>query len=71
LGWAVLAQGLLGLLVVGSFWCILAKRVYGLPSFYGLLWPLGLLCYDLIALRAAWFVWSGRGISWKGRVYAG
>jgi hypothetical protein len=47
------------------------RRQYRLNPLYALLWPLGLLAYLAVALRGMWRVRSGRGVSWKGRTYAG
>lgn len=52
-------------------WGWLYRRVYRLSPAYGLIWPLGLLAYLLLALRGMWHVRSGRGVTWKGRTYAG
>lgn len=71
LGLAILAHGVVAGVAALSLWALMMRRMYQLHPATALLWPLGLLCYDLIALRAAWFVWSGRGIVWKGRAYAG
>jgi hypothetical protein len=71
LAWIVLAHGIVLAAVAFSFWAVLVRRLYRLPWFYGLLWPFGLLVYCLIAARSLWLVWSGRGVVWKGRSYAG
>ncbi|MBC8076013.1 MAG: glycosyl transferase, partial [Chloroflexales bacterium] len=52
-------------------WALLLRTLYRQPAFWALLWPLGTLCYGAIAARAAWRVWSGRGVEWKGRTYEG
>jgi chlorobactene glucosyltransferase len=70
-GWGALGLALVAAAATHGYWAVLARRAYRISAGYALLWPVGLLCYDLIALRAAWFVWSGRGIVWKGRAYAG
>ena len=69
--WAVLVAG--GALALGAlwFWALLLRTLYRQPAPWALLWPLGTLCYGAIAVRAAWRVWSGRGVEWKGRVYEG
>ncbi len=71
LAWAVLAHGVVVVVVALSFWRLLLQRLYALPWFYTFLWPFGLLCYGAIALRGMWQVRRGRGVVWKGRVYVG
>lgn len=70
-GWAVAGLGLVTLGVGLGLWGALYRRLYGLSPLYGLVWPLGLLAYLLIALGGMWRVRSGRGVEWKGRRYAG
>lgn len=65
---------LLSLLAAGwayGYWIWLLRRLYVLPWYFGLLWPLAVLSYALIALRSIWHVWRGHGVSWKGRTYVG
>jgi glycosyltransferase involved in cell wall biosynthesis len=50
-------------------WGRFMRRLYHLPRRAALLFPLGLLCYMLIAADAAWRIWRGHGVSWKGRQY--
>lgn len=69
--WLVSGYALLVWLVAISFWAILLQRFYALAWWYALLWPFGMLCYGVIALRGFWRIWSGRGINWKGRTYVG
>ncbi|NNJ09723.1 glycosyltransferase [Chloroflexales bacterium ZM16-3] len=71
LSWAGLGGGGLSLLAALSLRATLYRRLYGLPAAYGLLWPLGLLAYLLIAGIGMWRVRSGRGVIWKGRTYSG
>jgi hypothetical protein len=71
LAWLVLLQAALALAAALAFWALLLRQLYHQPSAYALLWPLGMLCYGLIALRAAWLVATGRGVTWKGRAYTG
>ncbi len=64
----------LGALTLGAglaLWGAIYRRLYALSPLYGLLWPLGLMAYLLIALGGMWRVRSGRGVEWKGRRYAG
>ncbi|MBX0327259.1 glycosyltransferase [Oscillochloris sp. ZM17-4] len=69
--WAGLAGGGLSLLASLSLRAALYRRLYRQPAAYGLLWPLGLLSYLLIAGLGMWRVRSGRGVIWKGRTYSG
>lgn len=68
------AMAILGLVAWAAgllLWGWLYRRIYRLSPAYGLVWPFGLLAYLLLALRGMWHVRSGRGVSWKGRTYAG
>ncbi|NJK79856.1 MAG: glycosyltransferase [Chloroflexaceae bacterium] len=71
LAWIVLLQA--GITLVGALacWGLMLHRLYRLPVAYGLLWPIGMVCYGLILLRSVWYVTSGRGVTWKGRTYVG
>jgi chlorobactene glucosyltransferase len=42
---------------------------FGIPFFYGLLFPIGYTMGGLIALNSIWLRWNKR-VAWKGRVYA-
>lgn len=68
--WLVVAVALLGYALLLAFWASLLDRYYALPGRYAFLWPLGMLSYGIIALWSLWRVWSGRGLPWKGRIYA-
>ncbi|MCX7789385.1 MAG: glycosyltransferase [Chloroflexaceae bacterium] len=67
----VLVAGLLTWVAGLWFWGAMYRRQYRLSPRYALLWPFGLLAYLAVALRGMWRVRSGRGVSWKGRTYAG
>ncbi len=54
-----------------GYWIWLLRHLYALPWYFGLLWPLAVLSYALIALRSIWQVWRGQGVNWKGRTYVG
>ncbi len=69
--WASLSLGALALLAALSLWGALYRRLYRLSPGYGLIWPLGMLAYLLIAGWGIWRVRSGRGVIWKGRTYNG
>ncbi len=60
-------------LIVNGFaawsWGRFMQRLYDLPRRAAVLFPLGLVCYMLIAADAAWRIWRGHGVSWKGRQY--
>lgn len=73
-GWAgsvVFLAGLLAWLAGLLFWGMLYRRFYHLNPLYALLWPIGLLLYLLIAGYGILRVQLGRGVTWKGRRYAG
>ena len=67
----VMVAGLLAWMAGLWLWGALYRRRYRLSPLYALLWPFGLLAYLVVALRGMWHVRSGRGVSWKGRTYAG
>ncbi len=69
--WLAFVQGMVMLLIAIAFWSGVLSRVYRLPWFYGVFWPLGLVSYMIIAARGMLQVYSGRGVTWKGRVYVG
>ncbi len=69
--WAIVLHGIAALLVALSFWSWLLHTMYHVPRSYALLWPVGVLCYSIIALHSIWRVQSGRGVIWKGRTYVG
>ena len=50
-------------------WGRFMQQLYGLSRRHALLFPLGIVCYMLLAAEAAWRIWSGRGVTWKGRTY--
>ncbi len=50
-------------------WGDFVRRLYRLPRRYGLLFPLGLAAYMAISAMAAWRIWRGVGVQWKGRTY--
>jgi hypothetical protein len=73
-GWAgsvVFLAGLLAWLAGLLFWGMLYRRFYHLNPLHALLWPIGLLLYLLIAGYGILRVQLGRGVTWKGRRYAG
>jgi chlorobactene glucosyltransferase len=70
-GSATLLLSLLALIWATGYRIWLLRRLYALPWYFGLLWPLALLSYALIALRSIWHVRRGRGVNWKGRTYVG
>jgi hypothetical protein len=67
----VMAAGVLAWAAGLWLWGAMYRRQYRLNPLYALLWPLGLLAYLVVALCGMWRVRSGRGVSWKGRTYAG
>jgi hypothetical protein len=52
------------------FWRILASRGMGISGYYALTVPLGAGVFAAMMLTSAWNVLSGRGVTWKGRLYA-
>ncbi|MCS6882942.1 MAG: glycosyltransferase family 2 protein [Oscillochloridaceae bacterium] len=68
---SVMVAGIAAWVVEMWFFGALYRRRYHLSPLYALLWPIGLLAYLLVAIRGMWRVRSGRGVSWKGRTYAG
>ena len=61
------------MLIVNGFaawsWGNFMHTLYRLPRRTGLLFPLGLICYMLIAADAARRILTGQGVMWKGRTY--
>lgn len=68
-GSAVLVEALLlwGYLL---FWRVLASRGMGIPGWYALTLPLGAGIFAAMMLVSAWNVLSGKGVTWKGRLYS-
>jgi chlorobactene glucosyltransferase len=46
------------------------NRETGVPARYTLIFPLGALTFNVLVCYSAYRVLSGRGVAWKGRVYA-
>ncbi|KPL80131.1 glycosyltransferase [Herpetosiphon geysericola] len=67
----LLLSGMATLLNGFAFWSWgrFMQQLYGLSRRHALLFPLGIVCYMLLAAEAAWRIWSGRGVTWKGRTY--
>lgn len=70
-GSVALGAGFLAWLAGMFFWGLLYRRFYRLSPLYAVLWPIGLMMYLLIAGYGILRVQSGRGVTWKGRRYAG
>jgi chlorobactene glucosyltransferase len=68
-GCVVLVEALLlwGYLI---YWRILASRGMGIPGWYALTIPLGAGVFAAMMLTSAWNVLSGKGVTWKGRLYS-
>jgi hypothetical protein len=65
-----LAQGLAQ--VAGVLWVgRLAAQAWRLPAWYALGQPLSALFLWAIVLNSVWRTRTGRGVTWKGRVYTG
>jgi glycosyltransferase involved in cell wall biosynthesis len=69
--WSVLMMGGVAALAALASWRTTLRRLYRLPGWYALLWPVGLHAYGLILLRSMWRVQRGQGVTWKGRTYVG
>jgi chlorobactene glucosyltransferase len=67
----LLGSALLTAVAAVLLWGRLYRRFYRLSALHGLLWPLGLLAYFLIAGVGVVRVLIGRGVEWRGRVYPG
>jgi chlorobactene glucosyltransferase len=67
--WPARGAALLGLGASLAHWGARYRTRYGLSRRHAPLWPLGLLAYLLIAANGMRKVWSGQGITWKGRRY--
>jgi hypothetical protein len=52
------------------FWRVLASRAMGIPARYALTVPLGAGLFASMMLTSAWKVLSGKGVTWKGRLYS-
>jgi hypothetical protein len=52
------------------FWRVLASRGMGIPVWYALTVPVGAGVFAAMMLTSAWNVLSGRGVTWKGRLYS-
>lgn len=52
------------------YWRVLASRSMGIPSWYALTVPLGAGVFAAMMLTSAWNVLSGKGVTWKGRLYS-
>lgn len=52
------------------FWRVLGSRGMGIPAWYSLTVPLGAGVFAAMMLTSAWNVLSGKGVSWKGRLYS-
>jgi chlorobactene glucosyltransferase len=53
------------------FWRVRALQDLKIPSWYALTVPLGAGVFAAMMFASAWKVLSGRGVTWKGRRYAG
>ena len=51
------------------FWRVLASRGMGLPAWYALTTPIGAGVFAAMMISSAWKVLSGKGVTWKERLY--
>ena len=68
--WLVIAPGPIPFAAFGlaaGFWAMVGRGM-GIPSWYGVLHPLGAAVLLFVALRSTWR--GGRRIEWRGRTYA-
>jgi chlorobactene glucosyltransferase len=68
-GSVVLAEAV-ALWVYLIFWRVLASRGMGIPAWYALTVPVGAGVFAAMMLTSAWNILSGRGVTWKGRLYS-
>jgi len=52
------------------FWRVLASRGMDIPGWYALTVPVGAGIFAAMMLTSAWNVLSGKGVTWKGRLYS-
>jgi chlorobactene glucosyltransferase len=52
------------------FWRVRASRGMGIPVWYALTTPIGAGVFAAMMITSAWNVLSGKGVTWKGRIYA-
>jgi chlorobactene glucosyltransferase len=75
LGWPesrlLLAFGLSLLLLTMSYWGYIIHWLHRINPLWAVFYPLGILCYFGLAGLALWSILLGRGVTWKGRTYAG
>ncbi|MDA2921051.1 glycosyltransferase [Desulfobacterota bacterium AH_259_B03_O07] len=57
------------LLILAILNSLQAARLFSIPRYYSLTFPLGVLGFVAIMLSSAYKVVSGVGVTWKGRVY--
>lgn len=52
------------------FWRVRASRGMDIPVWYALTTPIGAGVFAAMMITSAWNVLSGKGVTWKGRIYA-
>jgi chlorobactene glucosyltransferase len=72
-GWPALAVSVEALILWGTLLIVRgrAARGLGISAVWAVTTPLGAAVFAAMMLTSAWKVLSGRGVSWKGRVYLG
>jgi chlorobactene glucosyltransferase len=68
-GSVVLVEAVL-LWVYLFYWRLLASRGMGIPGWYALTVPIGAGVFAGMMMTSAWNVLSGKGVTWKGRLYS-
>lgn len=67
----MLMFGISLLLLTISYWGYIIYWLHRINPLWAVFYPLGTLCYFGLAGLALWDVLLGRGVTWKGRTYAG
>ncbi|MBN1453409.1 MAG: glycosyltransferase [Anaerolineales bacterium] len=52
------------------FWRVRASRGMDIPTWYALTTPIGAGVFAAMMITSAWNVLSGKGVTWKGRMYS-
>ncbi|HRQ23878.1 MAG TPA: glycosyltransferase, partial [Anaerolineales bacterium] len=70
-GWMAIGVILQSLLVWGALIYVRANVAFGMgiSRWYALITPLGAGVFAAMMLTSAWKVLSGRGVTWRGRIY--
>jgi len=69
IGGVLLLHGAVLAALALACWCWITRRRHRIAPWWGALFPLGLAIYFWLATRALLRLWSGRGVTWKGRTF--